>query len=71
LETTKLFIITFTAAFIGVIPPGLVNMTVAKTCVERGKQSGIIVALGASVVVLLQALIAIQLANVKEQQKRK
>jgi len=62
-ETTKLFIITFFAAFVGVIPPGLVNMTVAKTCLERGKRSGILVAFGASVVVLLQALIAIQLAR--------
>lgn len=61
--TGKLFIITFFAAFVGVIPPGLVNMTVAKTCLERGKRSGLIVALGASVVVLLQALIAIQLAR--------
>ena len=60
---TKLFVITFFAALVGVIPPGLVNMTVAKTCVERGKRSGIIVAFGASVVVLLQALIAIQLAR--------
>ncbi len=63
METTKLFIITFFAAFVGVIPPGLVNMTVAKTCVERGKNSGLLVALGASVVVLVQALIAIQLAR--------
>ncbi len=61
--TTKLFLITFFAAFVGVIPPGLVNMTVAKTCLERGKRSGILVAFGASVVVLLQALIAIQLAR--------
>ncbi|WP_010523031.1 LysE family translocator [Aquimarina agarivorans] len=61
--TTKLFVITFFAAFVGVIPPGLVNMTVAKTCLERGKRSGILVAFGASVVVLLQALIAIQLAR--------
>lgn len=60
---SKLFVITFFAAFVGVIPPGLVNMTVAKTCVERGKRSGLVVALGASVVVLLQALIAIQLAR--------
>lgn len=60
---SKLFVITFFAAFVGVIPPGLVNMTVAKTCLERGKRSGLMVALGASVVVLFQALIAIQLAR--------
>ncbi len=38
-------------------------MTVAKTCLERGKKSGIIVAIGASVTVLIQAFIAIQLAR--------
>jgi len=63
LIVTKLFGITFLAALVGVIPPGLVNMTVAKTCVERGKRSGIIVAFGASVVVVIQALIAIQLTR--------
>jgi len=63
LITTKLFFITFFAALVGVIPPGLVNMTVAKTCVERGKRSGILVAIGASVIVILQAWIAIQLAR--------
>ncbi|MFZ0491260.1 MAG: lysine transporter LysE, partial [Salegentibacter sp.] len=31
MEETKLFLITYFAALIGVIPPGLVNMTVAKT----------------------------------------
>ena len=61
--TTKLFLITFFASLVGVIPPGLVNMTVAKTCLERGKRSGIIVALGASVVVIFQAWVAIQLAR--------
>lgn len=61
--TTKLFFITFLTALVGVIPPGLVNMTVAKTCVERGKRSGITVAFGASVVVVIQAWIAIQLAR--------
>jgi len=63
LITTKLFLITFFASLVGVIPPGLVNMTVAKTCLERGKRSGIIVALGASVVVIFQAWVAIQLAR--------
>lgn len=63
METTKLFLITFIAAFVGVIPPGLVNMTVAKTYLERGKSSGFLVAIGASAVVLIQSLIAIQLAR--------
>ena len=63
MEETKLFLITYFAALIGVIPPGLVNMTVAKTCVERGKRSGMFVVLGASFVVMLQALVAVLLAK--------
>lgn len=63
MEETKIFLITYFAALLGVIPPGLVNMSVAKTCVKRGKKNGIYVAVGASFVVLIQALIAIILAR--------
>ena len=63
LETTKLFLVTFFASLVGVIPPGLVNMTVARTCLERGKKNGILVAVGASSVVILQAALAILLAK--------
>lgn len=63
METTRLFLITFFASLIGVIPPGLVNMTVARTCLERGKQNGVLVAVGASFVVFFQAFIAILLAK--------
>ncbi len=38
-------------------------MSVAKTCIERGKKNGILVAVGASIVVFFQAWIAIQLAR--------
>lgn len=38
-------------------------MSVAKTCVQHGKKNGVLVAIGASFVVVLQALIAIQLAR--------
>ncbi len=63
MEETKLFLITYFAAFLGVVPPGLVNMTVAKTCVERGKKNGMYVAVGAAIVVLIQAFIAALLAK--------
>lgn len=63
METTRLFLVTFFASLVGVIPPGLVNMTVARTCLERGKKNGILVAVGASSVVLIQGLIAILLAK--------
>ena len=38
-------------------------MTVARTCLERGKKNGVLVAIGASLIVVLQALIAILLAK--------
>lgn len=63
MEETKIFLITYFAALLGVVPPGLVNMSVAKTCVKRGKKNGIYMAFGASIVVLLQAAIAIMLAR--------
>ncbi len=63
MEETKLFFIVYAAAFIGVVPPGLVNMTVAKTCVMRGKKNGLYVAIGAGIVILIQALIAVLLAK--------
>lgn len=63
MEITKLFIITFFAALAGVLPPGLVNMTVAKTCLQSGKKNGILVAIGAGFIILIQALIAILLAK--------
>lgn len=63
MEETKIFLITYFAALLGVVPPGLVNMSVAKTCVQRGKKDGLLVAIGASVVVVFQALIAVLLAK--------
>lgn len=63
MEETKIFLITYFAALLGVVPPGLVNMTVAKTCLEQGKKSGLYVAAGASFVVIFQALIAILLVK--------
>lgn len=63
MEETKLFLITYFAALLGVVPPGLVNMTVAKTCVEKGKKNGLYVALGATIVVVIQATLAVLLAK--------
>ncbi|WP_373057744.1 LysE family translocator [Zunongwangia sp. H14] len=63
MEEAKLIIITYFAALLGVLPPGLVNMTVAKTCLKEGKKSGVYVAAGASSIVLVQAFIAVLLAK--------
>lgn len=63
MQETKLFLITYFAALLGVVPPGLINMSVAKTCVQKGKTNGTYLAAGASFIVLFQALLAIMLAK--------
>ncbi|MBS3738808.1 LysE family translocator [Mesohalobacter halotolerans] len=63
MHEVNLFIITFFAALVGVIPPGLVNMAVAKTCVDINKKAGKYKAFGAASVVFVQALIAILIAK--------
>lgn len=63
MEDLQIYIYTYLAAFIGVVPPGLVNMSVAKTCIEKGRRNGVLMASGASVVVFIQALIAILIAK--------
>lgn len=63
MHEANLFLITFFAALLGVVPPGLVNMSVAKTCVNISKKAGTIKALGATSVVFVQALVAIFIAK--------
>lgn len=56
-------ILGFTAALIGVAPPGLLNMTAAKVSAVEGRSRGVIFALGASVTVIFQTFIAVQFAK--------
>lgn len=58
-----LFFATFSAALMGVVFPGLVNITTAKTSAIRGKQSGVIFAAGASTTVVLQAYIGVLISK--------
>jgi threonine/homoserine/homoserine lactone efflux protein len=53
------FIIGFLAAFIGLLAPSMLNMTAARTSIEKGKKAGIQFALGASSVVFIQGFIAV------------
>lgn len=63
METTKLFFFTLFAAAVGVIPPGLINMSVVKTSLSKGKRNGLYMAIGASLVVFFQALVAILMSR--------
>lgn len=58
-----LFFTTFSAAFMATVPPGLLNMNAAKTSVEKGKTNGIIFSLGVSIMVLIQAYVAVLISK--------
>lgn len=58
-----LFFITFSAALLGVVPPGLINITAAKISTQKGKMNGVIFAIGASLVVIIQAIIAVLISK--------
>lgn len=49
--------------FIGLLAPGMLNMTSLKVALERGEKSGQQFALGASVIIFIQALIALFFAK--------
>lgn len=63
MEEAKLFLVIFIAAFVGVLPPGLVNLSVAKTCLEKGKSNGLLLSVGAALIVFVQATVAIMLSK--------
>ncbi len=56
-------ILGFAIAAIGILPPGLINMTAAKVSVVDGKNEAISFAIGATVIVLFQTYTAIQFAK--------
>ncbi len=58
-----LFFVTFSAAFMATVPPGLLNMNAAKTSVEKGKLNGIIFSIGVSSMIMIQAYIAVMISK--------
>lgn len=57
------FFIGFLMAFVGLLPPGMLNMTVVRTTIENNKKSGVLFSLGAALIVIHQAFIALFFAN--------
>ena len=56
-------VLGFVMAFISFIPPGMLNMTAVRTAIEKNKKEGIWFALGAAMVVIPQAFIALVFAR--------
>ena len=59
---TSLFL-GFATAFVGITPPGLINMTAAKVNLKEGKKSAYWFVLGAVIIIFFQAAIAILFAQ--------
>ncbi len=59
---TSLFL-GFVTAFVGITPPGLINMTAAKVNLKEGKKSAYWFVLGAIIIIFFQAAIAILFAQ--------
>ncbi|MEJ2162283.1 MAG: LysE family transporter [Robiginitalea sp.] len=54
-----LFFVTYSAAFMATVPPGLLNMNAAKTSVDKGRSAGIVFSMGVSVMIMIQAYVAV------------
>lgn len=60
---TPLFL-GFITAFVGIIPPGLINMTAAKVNHKEGKRNALWFVLGAVIIIILQVFFAISFAKI-------
>lgn len=63
MEILLIIVIGFLSAFFGVLPPGMLNMTVAKISTQIGKSHAIKFALGASLIVFLQSFVGVYFAR--------
>jgi len=63
MEYLSPFGVGFIAAFVGLIAPSMLNMTAAKTSLEKGKSNGLKFAAGAASVVIIQAFVAVFFAD--------
>jgi len=63
LSITFIFFLGLIIAFIGVIPPGLLNMTAAKISLKEGYSRGIMFSIGVCLVVIIQTYIAVIFAR--------
>lgn len=57
------FFLGFIMSFIGVFPPGLINMTAAKISVQDGRNRAMLFTLGALIIVFFQTLISLIFAR--------
>ncbi len=56
-------LVGFFASFIGVLPPGLINMYAAKISMREGRKRGLLFSIGVCIIVMLQTYIALLFAR--------
>jgi threonine/homoserine/homoserine lactone efflux protein len=56
-------ILGFTMAFVSLTPPGMLNMTAVRTKIEKTQRSALLFSLGAAIIVIPQAYIALAFAK--------
>jgi len=61
------FLVGYVASFVGLIPPGLLNMTAAKIGVKQGRKPALIFSIGVIVVVCIQTGLGLAFARYIEQ----
>jgi len=57
------FIIGFLAAIVGVVPPGLLNMSAAKISMKEGRKKALLFSIGVCITVMVQTYIALMFAR--------
>ncbi len=63
------FLLGFIVAFIGVVPPGLLNMSAAKISMKEGRKAAILFSIGVCVVVFIQTYVALLFARYLDQHR--
>ena len=63
MEILKYILIFFFASFVGSVPPGLVNLSVAKVVLKKDLKNAYITAIGACLALFFQAMIGILMAK--------
>ncbi|OAB79961.1 lysine transporter LysE [Cochleicola gelatinilyticus] len=57
------FAVGFLAALVGVIPPGLLNMSAAKISMKEGRKKGLMFSVGVCITVMVQTFVALVFAR--------
>ena len=64
MQILGLFFLGFISAFVGISPPGLINMTAVKVNLKEGKRTALWFVFGAVIIIFFQTFLALLFARV-------